>query len=363
MVKQKILVFGYWENNLGDDLFLKIFSERYPYSKIYILTKKKYKHIYLTDNIRIIVCDSFFYRALNKVLKIFKLPNPYCIFLSRKVDAIVCLGGSLFMETNDWKTQIRNLDYVITNCENSFVIGSNFGPYHSKEYLQAYCELFAKMSSICLRDKSSYNLFSKFTNTRFAPDVVLNLKYKGEVQLQLNFNHYYVISVINLESRGELHKYKDVYERKIAEIVSEIINNGSSVVLMSFCDKEGDLDSALKIQSLLKNKSDHVLIYSHHQIDKSLNIISMANGIVATRFHAMILGFLYNKPVFPIVYSDKMRNVIKDYSFNNEYSSIEDIKKLCAKDVFMYLQKKPNIPLNIIKLAKEQFTDLDNMLN
>ncbi|PLR85411.1 polysaccharide pyruvyl transferase family protein [Bacillus sp. V33-4] len=359
MEKQKILLFGYWENNLGDDLFLKIFSDRYPDKQLFILTKKKYKSVYSSSNIKAVAYDSFFYRVANKIIKLFNLPDMFYTFFAKKVDSAVCLGGSLFMEKGQWVQQIDNLNYVVKHCEKTFVIGSNFGPYYSKRFFDLYHEMFSKMKGICFREKTSYNLFSNLTNVRFAPDVVLNLKYQKATQLRKKLGNYYIISVINLEIRDELRPLKKSYERKIAEIASNIIDHGSKVILMSFCNEEGDLLTANTIRSLLKNKVENIDVYSHKDTGESLDIIANSKGIVATRLHAMILAWVFNKPVFPIAYSEKMTNIIKDYSFDNEYTKINVIDKLNAEDVYRFLQKKPNIPSYIYDNAEMHFSDVD----
>lgn len=195
MHNKRVLIFGYWENNLGDDLFLKMFSECFPKLELFILTKKKYKDVYSSNSIKVITYDSYSYRVVNRIFSICKLPSPYYFYISKIVDTIVCLGGSLFCEGINWKEQIRNLNYSVKKCEHSYVVGSNFGPYHSVDFWGLYNKLFSEMTGICFRDKQSYSLFANLSNVRFAPDIVLNLRnvIKDE-NLHSTFNNYYIVA-------------------------------------------------------------------------------------------------------------------------------------------------------------------------
>ena len=83
----------YLNNNLGDDLFAKIITERYQNTKFinvsYLKKKKKFK------NIKII--KGYLFRAINKILKIFFKTSIENI-LVKKCPISLSIGGSLFIE-------------------------------------------------------------------------------------------------------------------------------------------------------------------------------------------------------------------------------------------------------------------------
>ena len=43
-----------------------------------------------------------------------------------------------------------------------------------------------------------------------------------------------------------------------------------------------------------------------------IGILANSKAIISTRYHGMILGWLLDKKVLPIIYSKKMKNVIDD---------------------------------------------------
>ena len=62
-----------------------------------------------------------------------------------------------------------------------------------------------------------------------------------------------------------------------------------------------------------------------------------AELVVASRFHAAVLGFTLETPVLPVVYSKKTINVLKDIGFLNHYINIKEIK---SEDY--HIIKQPN---------------------
>ncbi|KIR02075.1 hypothetical protein P261_00889 [Lachnospiraceae bacterium TWA4] len=85
--------------------------------------------------------------------------------------------------------------------------------------------------------------------------------------------------------------------------------------------------------------------------------------IIASRFHAMVLGIIANKPVFPLVYSDKTIHVLDDINYCGKYVDIRDGKLLT------YEMSRWNLDHNVVmeveqiqKKAEEHFKNLDRIL-
>ncbi len=86
----KIYVNAYLENNLGDDLFIKILTERYKKHKFYSITKG-FKN-YTKNNFKV-----YSNKYIFKVLKKFELEK----YLANKFDLVITIGGSMYQENND----------------------------------------------------------------------------------------------------------------------------------------------------------------------------------------------------------------------------------------------------------------------
>lgn len=353
MKHRKVIINGYWKNNLGDDLFLKVFSEAQQKSELYIQVEKRYRKRYIYKNVRLIIIDAFSYRILRKIRSIIrgKILNPF--YRIKDVTSCIFLGGSLFMEEEGWRQQIVLMEEMVEFSKESYVIGSNFGPFSSEIFLDTYMRIFQRFNVINFRETKSCTLFATLTNVAYAPDPVLSLNFNSIRPLESDLD-YYVISNINIEHRKKLSRYMHEYELRLAQVADELITRGKAVVFMSFCSFEEDEVSIYRIIRLMKRyRNDQVKVYIHREIDESLMLISGCKGIVATRFHAMILSFVMNIPVFPICYSDKMQNVIHDYQYKGSYCSLQNLSDTDMDVILEALFIKPNIPRKIFEQSKE----------
>lgn len=357
---KKILLNMYLKKNLGDDLFLKIFAERYSNSKLYILPLCNYNKKYLNKNI--IQKRNLITRTFNFLDK--KIGRNKAIVFNhykKKSDILVTLGGSMFIQKNDnineYKNKIENTYYRVKKPY--YIIGSNFGPYKDDRYYRLYKNVFTSAKDVCFREEYSFKLFSDLRKTRYKSDIVFSLNtnnYKIEDSKKI------VISVIDLSNRNDISKYKNEYQNKIIEIIKYYQNKNYNISLMSFCDGEGDNIAIQEILEKIDNKNNITYFNYNGDIDMALNEISSCEMIVATRFHAMILGFVFNKKVLPIIYSKKMLNVIKDSKFDGIYVDISDIEKFDIKNDYKNISKMNKNMEKLKKSAEEQFKELDKVL-
>jgi len=183
-------------------------------------------------------------------------------------------------------------------------------------YLKA-AEIFANLRDICFRDRYSYELFSDVKTVRYAPDILLSYPMpKVDVKDKQVF-----VSVIDCAGRDGSHglaAYDEPYVRNMAAVLNGFRRDGYAVVLSSFCKAEGDERGAEKILNAMECENDPsvtTLFYDGTNADELTTAIAQSGYVIATRFHAMILGFAAGRPVLPIIYSDKTANVLKDMGF------------------------------------------------
>lgn len=323
---KKIFLWGYWTQNFGDDLFLKVYQKQMKKFNIktYILTEKRYSDFYKNMGFNTICKNTFFYRLTYKFLAIFNLPELFFLLINKN-DLFVMLGGSLFAENKGMiaeKMQFRNLEYATNKAKKSFVIGSNFGPYKTEEFKTNYAKLFKNMEDVSFRDQKSYELFSQeLKNVRYAPDIA----FEGRWTESREKKDCIVVSVIDLENRQNLFKYKDIYEKGIVTICLHHIKKGKKVYLLSLCDKEGDTITCDNIRKMIDEKyKKYVKVVNYESIDETINLLSSANKIYATRFHALMMALYFKKNVIPIIYNEKGINAIKSYCRDLQWFEIAD---------------------------------------
>lgn len=362
-MKKRILVLAYAAMNLGDDLFVKLLCNRYKnHSFILICPRIMAKPFLEIKNLKIVLPVRFIDTFLSKLRIGFSVNSKIKLFYARKCDATVNIGGSIFMQQNkDWQEKFYEYRRLLDKCRKFFVISSNFGPYYDKSFYLSYLELFKKANDVCFRDYYSYFKFRQIKTARYAPDVLFgqetntNYEYSGK--------KYVVISVIDLSKRGGLSRFTEEYEKKIVEISDMLVAEGFKVILMSFCGSEGDVVAIDRI--LKKTKSSEVSYYLYNgNTSEALNTISSADYIIATRFHSLVLGWVFGKPVFPFIYSEKIEHVLDDVGYSGYRCYIEDVKTLDINKVRIQILNKPKLDVNeqIIN-ADSQFKYLDVFMN
>lgn len=361
-MKKNFLVSAYTFYNVGDDLFIQILCERYPAVHFYIVAPKDYKKIFnIQKNLHIIPSDNFFYRIINKIITLIDPKNSLFIELSRFMDAIIIIGGSMFIENSDWQKRFEISNKKFFKKKDKFIIGANFGPYKTKEFYETFKEAFYNYNDICFRDSFSFKLFEDLPIVRKANDIVFtfqNMKsYDKEDEIS--------ISVINLKNRDSLSKFYEDYLNQLKNVTSFFINKGITVNLISFCDAEGDLESATYIYNLLtklEKQKCNVINYKYN-LNEVIKTLQKSRLIIASRFHAMILGWKFKSVVIPLIYSDKMINVINDSKFFGYYKRIEDINELDIQQIYEEYLKNNIFEIELLEIgAQKQFSKLDEYL-
>ena len=331
-------------------MFVRCITERYPNSIFKIAAHPKYsQHFKNLSNIKSFsyleyLIDTF----TNKIFK----KNTYRQWVEESADATVHIGGSIFIEPAKF---IPPQNYY--SNPKIFFIGCNFGPYKTNEYKEFTFLRLQKAEDVCFRDKYSYDMFSDLDNVRVAPDVLFG--YKGYPTPKTGYG--IGISVIDLENRSDLKHMADEYYNVIAQIVDDCVFKGIPVKLISFCEDEGDKKAIQEITNRCKTNRAEICEYNG-DIDAILDEINECEYVVASRFHAMIIGWCLSKKVFPIIYSDKQTNVIDDVGY---FGAKWDLRKevYTADKLFKDTTSSNNHNIErFIKEADSQFEALDDYL-
>lgn len=356
-----VVLNGYIEKNLGDDLFIRYITTKYDKIHFFMFGNSDEEYIsHSLNNLKVIKLKE------NKILKALShfykslIPNLEYI-IKKHSQAVVYIGGSIFIEYENWKAISNWWEYQAKEF-NFFVLGSNFGPYYSSKYKDRMNDIFYLCKDVCMRDRYSYNLFHQNSKVRYAPDILLAYRMpKREIQKKV------FISVINCQKKDEginsLKDYQKKYEIFLANTISDYINHGYSIVLSSFCEKEGDYETINNILPHLKNKdSISIINYDGYNFDNILETISSSTYIIASRFHAAILALAAKRPVLPVIYSNKTKNVLEDINFSGR---ILDIRQLKDNYSFDEINENVDIEQNMeeyIKQAKKHFYKFDQYL-
>lgn len=360
---KKIFLYAYDRINFGDDLFIRTICSRYPKVKFYLWSKKYNEKVFSdVKNLKVLDQESKFLTTLQKVHP--SLYPRYKSKMERKCDAVVYIGGSIFIEYDNWEQILTWWDYEALNRK-FYILGANFGPYKTEEYRNKLASILNNTQDVCFRDKYSYNLFSDVKKVRYAPDILFNYDYeKKEIKKQI------FISVIDCLSRNsgldKLCDKEENYINLLLKYIESYVHKGYTVVLSSFCKIENDEKAINKILDRIDSnvkESVKILNYDGVNTEDIIKAIAESELVIASRFHGTVLGFALDKPVLPIVYSNKTINILKDLSFSGKYI---DIRKINSES---YIELDNNYDFQRIadiqqirKDSEKHFEKLDNLL-
>lgn len=341
----KLYIKAFLAKNLGDDLFIKGLVNRYKNHKFYAISNGFKYNTY--NNLKV-YSNKFIYKIIRK----FKLQK----HLANMCEATITIGGSLYME----KTENDKHKEFTLGKNKQYILGCNFGPYKTQEYFNNVKNAFKKAEDVCFREKYSYELFKDLKNVRYAPDILFSLDIS---EVKITNRKRAIISIVSCSYKLD-ESYTENYESKMIELINFLIQKGYEICLMSFCKREKDEEA---IESIVNRCNEELrekieTYYYRGNVEEALDVLGDSSLIVGARFHANILGMVLGKPVIPVIYGDKIKNVLNDMNANLKTI---DIRKIEEFEISSIQQEDLEKVINIEKereQSEKQFKALDEIL-
>ena len=330
----RIMLYGFYGHNLGDDVFFDMLFKRYPDVLFIVLGGGDYAPVFAKyPNVRFYDINRPMIARINALGSKFGI---YCLFekiLLDITDGAMHIGGSIYQQIADWESDLKIRKKRNRAFRKFFAISNNFGPYKTEGYLKFWRRQFKSFDDICFRDKYSYNLFSDIMHVRYAPDLLFSYRPSVAAPEEKRV----AISVIDprFRVRSFTEEQSAQYEAKIIELINYYAKKDYKISLLGFCTLEED---NLETERLFEQLSGEVkkqvscLTYTDN-IDAVMLEILKSEKVIATRFHAMILGYVFGKKVLPICYSDKVSNVIDDLSLCFDPVRLETLGGFSCEDL------------------------------
>lgn len=353
---KKVFLRFYSSMNLGDDLFVYIISKRYK--NTFLIDRKAKRRVFRSyDNLK--AAQPAWRYLLNRVRsRIQKKLRITDINAGTNADLFVYVGGSIFMEGNSLQRWREEKDFFASLQERYLILGANFGPYSSGEFKALVGDILGGALDVCFRDKNSYQEFCELKNVRQSADIAFTLDTRDFSDALGAKEKLALISVIDAKDRFD-SATATKYELEITKLAEKLVSDGFKVAFLTFCEREGDGRAADRIRNDLSVSTE---IYRYQgDLGEVLELIARSEVIIASRFHATILGLVFNLKVLPVVYSDKTINALADLDFSGP---VLDIRKLEGFDGTQF--DFDDLPITNVddqrKIADSQFLKLDELL-
>lgn len=367
--KKKVLLHGYFRDNLGDDLFFRVIISRYPDIQFIIPIlnygyKEKFSDLKNAKVIDFWGIDRFFHH------KTYMLPKLYSCLMMSNFDAVVCIGGSLFIDRQNptVNDRIETEKYsFISDWECAykkhipyFVLGANWGPVYNDYFTEYFTKAFSTLTDLCFRDSWSYDQFKSMPQARKTGDILLGCPYIQDAVKGIIKKKQVAISVIDIKQKSELNGNSEEYEQKIIEWSMNLMNSGYQIVFMSFCKAEGDEQAIQRIIKQIPKSSKIKVICYQNNWQEILRTMAESEWCIASRFHATVICWTVGTPVFSLAYSQKTKSLLDDCNASESLCMINDIELLN----FDELKEKIFLPKDINQSSgyPETFKYLEEVL-
>ena len=377
---KKIVLEYYSCYNLGDDLFVSAFAAHFARCRIRLLVNPKCIPRDLPSNVKVHpysypdlllrklmdLCDV---RGKIGMLHTLQRLRAGCMGrIKARCDAYVKIGGSIFMqhapgcEEIDFSVEeAPDFSFRHHTCGsgNSFIIGANLGPVYSESYWAEMEAEFGKHRHICLRDYASFCAMRHMPNVQYAPDVLFltpmpPTEPKGE---------NVVISVIDMGKHTQDSRIIDAYYSLMEQAISWFLAAQIPVTLASFCQWQGDEKAVQELMARFPEKTGLSVCCYRGDPRPVLEALAGASYIIGSRFHSVILGMSFSKPVFPIVYSCKTEHYLSDLRFAGRYAGLRSLPSTTLEDVLYNYQHRITVDCSQHhRYAVNQFRGLENYL-
>lgn len=279
---------GYFDRNFGDDMMMKLVVRGLP-------------------EVTFLVADTADTPLLSEP-NVVQKDYATC----RRFPKLIVTGSGFMINTKAaLKTEL--LWFLKGHHPGDYCLGCNIEPLDSPIKRFLIRRKLNQFKLITCRDQASYRWLRQNTSKpeiHYLPDIVFSLPEE------------WIPRSDNPEMLGIslLHRISDgvdcPYYRAMAEAADQWIRKtGKGVILMAFdSGKEDDLFACRAVQSLMEFPEKAEIVF-HHEGTEIPAAFARCEKIIGARFHSMVLALRMGIPFFPVIFREKMRNLILDLNY------------------------------------------------
>lgn len=317
---------GYFDLNFGDDMMMKLVVNSLP--------------------------DITF--AVEDTVETPILSEPNVVQKSREDCARLpklVVTGSGFMLNNKLAVRAELLDFLRGRHPGNYCLGCNIEPLDTPLKRFLISKKLNRYELITCRDQVSYRWLCDKTQrpaVHYAPDILFSIP------------EQWLPATKNPEKLGIslMHRAGDqadcAYYRTMAEAADKwICETGKGVILMAFdTGKENDLFACDAVRALMQYPNQAEIL-SHRDCTEMPAAFAQCEKIIAARFHGIVLALRMGIPLYPLIFREKARNLLKDIEYPFPVSEIDHIDKVSLYAFLTEVQPSYKIGKDICVRAKE----------
>ena len=311
--QKKLHLTGYFDSNFGDDLMMKLVVRSLP-------------------EITFVIEDKVQTPILSEV-NVISQNRDECALLPKLI-----VTGCGFMINNSEALKTEVIWFLKRRNPGDYCLGCNIEPLNTPVKRFLISRKMDKFRLITCRDQVSHHWLRK--NTRHPeihclPDILFSLP--DEWIPKVHSPNKLGISMMHRAGDQE----DCAYYRAMAELADEWIRKtGKDVILMAFdTGEENDVFSCQAVKSLMEF-SNHAEIATHKDGTEILAAFAQCEKIIAARFHATVLALRMGIQLYPLIFRDKVRNLLKDLQYPYHTCDLDDIDKSSLR-IFLEEDQKP----------------------
>ena len=305
---------GYFDRNFGDDMMMKLVVRSLP--EITFLVNETADTPLLSEP-----------NVLQKDSEICcRFPN-------------LVVTGSGFMINTRAALKTELLWFLKGHHPGDYCLGCNLEPLDNPIKRFLIRKKLDKFKLITCRDQASHRWLLQNTSKpeiHCLPDILFSLpdEWLPEVKTP------------NKLGISMMHRAGDredcTYYRAMAEIADEWIRKtGKGVLLMAFdTGKEDDLFACRAVQALMQFP-DQTEIVAHRDGTEIPAAFACCEKIIGARFHSVVLALRMGIPVYPLIFREKTRNMLKDIQYSFSMCDLDAIDGASLRN-FLESDQKPH---------------------
>ena len=233
-------------------------------------------------------------------------------------NAIFFVGG-LFQDKRSFQSFLYYyLQLLLSNFLKKEVVfyGSGIGPFQRKVTMDLFNSAIKNHHLITVRDKASANLFINKPNIQITCDPVWSIEGDFTFQNQIQTVNWQ-LPIVGVSLRND----KLLKIEKINDIGDKLLRLLSAMkdwqVLLIPCMPEQDLHVIYELYDFMIKKTTEknriILLenFSYFSITQQAGILASCDVMVGMRYHSLLVPLANGKPVFGLIYDQKVRSLIE----------------------------------------------------